>query len=84
MSIERDQLHRLIDEIPEGKLSDAWRLLKIVRDADEDPVRHALANAPLDDEPETEEERASAAEADADFKAGRTMSMDELKRELGL
>lgn len=85
MSMERDELHRLIDEIPEDKLPAFGRLLKdAVEIVIDDPVRRALANAPFDDEPESEEERKSADEADADLKAGRTISMDELKRELDL
>lgn len=40
-----------------------------------------LDNAPLDDEPETEEERQAVAEAEADIAAGRTVSLDELLRE---
>lgn len=49
-----------------------------------DPVRRALDNAPLDDEPETEEERRTAEGAEADFKADRTISTDEIKKELGI
>lgn len=85
MSMERDELHRIIDAIPEDKLQAIGRLLKDAVDiAIDDPVQRALANAPLDDEPESEEEKRAAEEADADFKAGRSMSTDELKRELDL
>lgn len=85
MSMERDELHRIIDAIPEDKLQAIGRLLKDAVDiAIDDPVRRALANAPLDDEPESEEEKRAAEEAEADFRAGRTMSTDELKRELDL
>ncbi len=83
--MDRDELHRIIDAIPEDKVAAIGRLLKDAVDiAIDAPVQRALANAPLDDEPETEDERQAAAEADADFKAGRSMSTDELKRELGL
>lgn len=84
MRMEREDLHRIIDEIPEGELAGVHRYLRYVRDVGQDPVRRALDNAPLDDEPETEEEKMAVEEAKADFKAGRTMSTDELKRELGL
>lgn len=84
MSMERKDLYRIIDEIPEGELAGVRRYLKYVRDVGSDPVRYALENAPLDDEPETKEEREAAVRADDDFKNGRTLSMDELKRELDL
>jgi hypothetical protein len=49
-----------------------------------DPLARALADAPLDDEPYTDEERAADAEALADVAAGRGVSTDELRRRLGL
>jgi hypothetical protein len=44
-----------------------------------------LAPAPLDDEPETEEERAAVAEAKRELAAGEpTVRLEQVKRELGL
>jgi hypothetical protein len=44
-----------------------------------------LADAPLDDEPETPEEAAAVAEARAELaRGGKTMTTDELLRSLGL
>ena len=80
--MDREEMHKLVDQLPEDELKAARRYLEYLRDVD--PVRRALENAPFDDEPETEEERRAAEEADSDFKAGRTMSTDELKRELDL
>ena len=84
MSIEREELRRLVDELPENELKAARRYLEFIRDVGKNPARWALENAPLDDEPLTDEERERAARADEDFRTGRTTSMDELKRELGL
>ena len=84
MTVEREELRRLVDELPENELNAARRYLEFIRDVGKDPVRWALENATLDDEPETDEERERAERADEDFRAGRTTSMDELKRELGL
>ena len=50
----------------------------------EDPVLQALMNAPLDDEPDTEDDRASIAEGLADLEVGDVVSDDELRREIGL
>ena len=47
-----------------------------------DPVVVAFRDAPVDDEPFTEEDEAALAEARADIVAGRTTSLDEAMREL--
>ncbi len=49
-------------------------------DPAEDPVLEALRNAPIDDEPETEEERRSIDEAIADEHAGRILSHEEVRK----
>jgi len=49
-------LHRLIDELPESELAAAERFLHSLR-ATADPVLRARLEAPLAEEPETEEER---------------------------
>jgi hypothetical protein len=59
--------------------------------AEDDPVELAFLNAPLDDLPESEEERAMVAEARADHAAGIPMIshasvgavLDERKRRAG-
>lgn len=82
--MSREELHRLVDELPANEVEHGLRYLKYLHEMGEDPVRHALENAPDDDEPETDEEREGVQEAESDIRAGRTMSTDELKRELGL
>ncbi len=49
-----------------------------------DPVSLSLLNAPVDDEPLTEEDLKAIAEADEDIRRGDVMTTDELKRRLGL
>lgn len=82
MSMDREELHRLIDQLPENEVTPALRYLQYLRDVD--PVRKSLDAAPLDDEPETDEELLGAEEAMADIRAGRKMSTEELKRKLEL
>ncbi len=79
----KEELRRLVDELPESELFVAKRFLEYLRNMG-DPVFRAMLEAPEDDEPETEEERAAVAEAQEDFKAGRVVSHQELKREFGL
>ncbi len=49
-----------------------------------DPLLLALANAPEDDEPWTDEDEAAVAESRrADFAAGRTISLEEMLQKYG-
>lgn len=79
----RDAVHHLVDSLPAGSLLAAQRLLTALK-AEEDKLPAFLRDAPLDDEPETNEERAAVAEGYADFAAGRVVSGEELRREFGL
>ena len=49
-----------------------------------DPVWEAFKNAPLDDEPLTEEDELAIKEAEEDLAAGRVRSWKEIKEELDL
>jgi hypothetical protein len=59
MNNTRQRAHKLIDRLPERQLSALVGLLETMID----PVSAALQNAPLDDEPESEEEKQAVAEA---------------------
>jgi hypothetical protein len=48
----RELAHQLIDRLPDAQLSGLVQFLETIVD----PVSTALRNAPLDDEPETEDE----------------------------
>ncbi len=81
----KERLHQLVDELPEGRATQAAeRALSHLRQMAEDPVLHTLMNAPLDDEPDTEDDRAAIAEGLADLEVGDVVSDDELRREIGL
>jgi hypothetical protein len=53
--IDRQELHTLVDHIPASDLPAARKMLRALAD----PLELAILNAPVDDEPETEEERAA-------------------------
>lgn len=81
--IARKELHELIDSLPESELPSVRRqLLRHLAEVTNDPVLRTLLNAPLDDEPETEEERQAVAEAKEDLAAGRVVSQAEARRRL--
>ena len=53
-------------------------------DQADERIEQSLLLAPIDDEPETPEEKAAAEEALRDIREGRTVSHEEVKRRLGL
>ena len=82
----RDAIRQLVDDLDEGDLPTAERLLRALRDTsgEADPVLRALENAPLDDEPETEDERAAVAESLQELREGKGIPHEEALRLLGL
>ncbi len=79
MIAEREALHRLVEELPDEDIELARRYLEALR-------RGAVSDleAWLDDTPLTYDERQAVREAREDVEAGRTHTLDEVKRELGL
>jgi hypothetical protein len=78
----REALHRLVDDLPDGDLPTASRVLEALRDTSE-PVRQTLNHARLDDEPDEDDADGGLTEARKDAEAGRGLTTEELRRELG-
>jgi len=78
----RQHAHQLIDRMPETQLSGLVQFLETIVD----PVATALRNAPLDDEPETDEEKAAVTEAKTWLQqnGGKGIPHAEAMRRLGL
>ena len=82
MTEPREQAHQLIDRLPETQVSALVGLLESIVD----PVAATLHHAPIDDEPETGDEKQSVAEA-RDWLArrgGKGIPHDEAMQRLGL
>jgi hypothetical protein len=77
----KERLHQLVDELSEQEADAALVIVERRRD---DPMLHALASAPIDDEPSDREEDAGAAEALAAYRRGEGGSTEQLRGELGL
>ncbi len=73
----KEQLRQRIEAFSEDEASEALRLLNLRAD----PMIVAFRDAPIDDEPVTDEEEAAVAEARADIAAGRTVPLEEAMRE---
>ena len=75
-----DDLHRLLDALPERELHTAKRFLEFLRDASsgqQDPVLHAFLAAPIDDEPLSEEEAAAIQAARDEVLRGEVVTFEE-------
>ena len=79
----RPELHALVDMLPDTELAEAKRYLTGLNTLDNPALRAALL-APIDDEPLTKEELAAVEEAKREMARGEYVTMDDVKRELGL
>jgi len=76
----KQQAHELIDRLSAGQVSAVVNLLEAMLD----PVSVALAIAPIDDEPVSEEEARHITESRAAIARGEVVSNEEVLAEFGL
>jgi len=76
---ERQQAHAYLDHLPDTQVSAVRGLLEAMLD----PVFRALANAPFDDEPVTEEEERAIAESSDWLKRNPGIPFEQVVAELG-
>jgi hypothetical protein len=81
-TVKKEELHRLIEELPEMELHVAHRFLEYLC-LWEDPVLRALMGAPYDNEEETPEEMEAVREAWGQLSRGEVSSDDEVWCRLG-
>ncbi len=79
---EKQQAHELIDRLGPKQVSAVVGLLEALLD----PVSRAIANAPTDDEPESEQERREVEESRAWFErqGGQGISHEEVLADFGI
>jgi len=82
MAADKQHAHELIDQLPSSQVPAAIGMLESLLD----PVSRAIANAPVDDEPESEDERDAVAKSKAWFKqrGGQGIPHEELLADFGL
>lgn len=81
---KRENVRRLVELLPEKDLGAVERVLEGLIALEGDPLLRALAAAPLDDEPVTQEDIDAEAEADRAIAEGRLYTTEEVMRDLGL
>lgn len=81
----KEKLRRAVEELSEAEAEDALEILVTRREEGErtaSTLDELLDGAPIDDEPETEEERRAVAEAREELRRGDVISAEEIKREI--
>ncbi len=76
----KERLHQVVDELSEQEAVDA---LDYLVSRGRDPLARRLDAAPLDDEPLTAEDLDAMREMREDAAAGRLVSLDDIRQELG-
>jgi hypothetical protein len=77
---EKQQAHDLIERLVPSQISAVVHLLEVMTD----PVAYSLANAPVDDEPVSEEEAREIAAARASLDRGEGIPHEKVLAEFGL
>jgi surfactin synthase thioesterase subunit len=77
----KQQLHDLIERLPENEIATVYRLLAGLL---ADPLWIASVTAPIDDEPYTPEQQADDAEAQAAIDRAEGIPHAQMLREFGL
>jgi hypothetical protein len=76
---ERQQAHSYIDHLPDAQIAAVRGLLEVMLD----PVSRALANAPVDDEPSSEDEEQAVARSKEWFRHNEGTPFEQVAAELG-
>ena len=77
----KDTLHKLVDFLEENEADEAAKFVSYLIYL-RDPVLRALREAPVVDEPETEDELAAMEEAYEDLKSGNVIPSDKIFDEI--
>ena len=77
----KDKLRQAVDELTELEAEETLAFIASRRERD--PIVEAFENAPLDDEPFTEEDERALEDGREAYRRGETFTLDELRRELG-
>ena len=78
----KEELHHLIDRLPDGEMQAAHRFLEFLCAFASDPFLQALRDAPEDDEPTTSEEDSAADKAWQEYQEGKGRPWDDVSKEL--
>lgn len=75
----KDKLRQAVEELTELEAEEAHAF--IAQRRERDPIIEAFENAPLDDEPLTDEDERALDEARAAYRRGETVPLDQIRDE---
>ena len=79
----KEELHRIVDLLPDSETQAALRFLEYLRDAPhDDPVTPMLLSAPEDSEPLSPEEEAAVEKGLQEMRSGQTIPWEEVRRQI--
>jgi len=84
MSIPKEILHQLVDELPDSDITAAERYLSYLIAESKRRFIEALSNAPEDNEPISKQEKIALESSKEALEKGHIKPWDDVKRELGL
>jgi hypothetical protein len=84
MMVTIERLRQLVEAVPAEERATAARVLEALAGLEPGEPFYTTEMAPLDDEPETEEERAAVTEALEASARGEVVTTAELRRRFGL
>jgi DNA phosphorothioation-dependent restriction protein DptG len=84
MSVPKYELHKLIDEIPDDVNDKVKDFLESLIEKKKKDFYKYLETLPEDDEPLNEESKQLITEAREDFRQGKSKSVGQFKKEIGL
>jgi len=78
--VSKSRLHELVERLPESEVATAERVIEALclsaPDLDNDPVLHMLYNAPMDDEPVTDDDLAAIQRSRDQYRNGQGNWLD--------
>lgn len=85
MSVQKEELYRLVDALQEQEIPIAKRFLEfLITEPDEVAWEKLLKNPPIDDEPLSDDDLIAIAEAEKDIAEGRVKPWEQVKKDLNL
>lgn len=85
MSVQKEDLHRLIDVLPEKEVLAVKRFLSfVISNSEKEATIEYLNSLPMDDEPLTEGDLKDIAEGEKNIAEGCFKTLEEVEKELGL
>lgn len=85
MSVQKEELYRLVDALQEQEIPIAKRFLEfLITEPDDITWEKLLKNPPIDDEPLSDDDLIAIAEAEKDITEGRVKPWEQVKKELNL